>query len=208
MANITDEKMNGLQFSDLNSDKPSETSNVGKPSETSNIDKPSESSNVNRPFILLCDKYFDKLMTTLNEAVKIMEKKENENINVCYIPIDMAEKIIISYKNGDVNIEKEYTIDTAHYAPRKKYFTYDEHGNSSYVKPWTYRDWTIWKRCHISQPFRRAQTEMKKRGYYLVDLSDPMVDNKTHVYLYKNKYLLPPFAQLWHRLNMIPDLFS
>ena len=65
-------------------------------------------------------------------------------------------------------------------------------------KGWRSRDTTPWKRFNIERPFIKAQNELRKKGWYLVDHSNPLRSFGVYISL----YVYPPDKEkLWHNLN-------
>ena len=65
-------------------------------------------------------------------------------------------------------------------------------------KNWRSRDVSAWNKFDIKRPFIRAQEELKEKGWYLVDLSNPGRSFGVYIYLYTYP---PDKIDLWHNLN-------
>lgn len=123
----------------------------------------------------------------LNEYENLLRTKIATAISKMFRDAKVVESIDVNFREKITINEKAFSINTLHYG-----FTVDNQ--------WTKRTPIV---MESEMPFRRLQTELLSKGYYLLDESDPAKSHATVI----NIYALKPYNygqnRLWHGKNII-----
>jgi len=122
------------------------------------------------------NEYFNNVMEAVKKGIEIMTNTNN---------------------NGYIRLENDDLNKSIKWDEYKKICWHWMH-YGFIRKGWRSRDISAWSRFDIKRPFIRAQEELKEKGWYLVDLSNP--DRSFGVYIYLYTYP-PDKIKLWHDLN-------
>jgi hypothetical protein len=122
------------------------------------------------------NEYYKNIIDAVKKAIELMSNAEN---------------------NGHIRLNNEDFNKSIKWDEYKKICWHWMH-YGFIRKGWRSRDISAWDRFGIKRPFIRAQKDLKEKGWYLVDLSNP--DRSFGVYIYLYSYP-PEKMKLWHGLN-------